>query len=221
MISIAIDGPSGVGKSSVSKKIAEIFGFLHVNTGNLYRCIAYYVKKNKVYINKIETCIQNIKVNLAFEDGRQKTILNGEDVTDFLKDEKTAKLASEISEKKSVRNFLLVVQRDAAKNNNVVMDGRDIGTIVLPWATIKIFLTADVNVRAKRRFLELKEKKGNKTLSYEEVLNALSQRDSKDINRKIAPLKKAPDAIVIDTSNLNFEETVNKIEKIVRSRLRI
>lgn len=221
MISIAIDGPSGVGKSSVSEKIAEIFGFLHVNTGDLYRCIAYYVKKNKVHVNKIETYLQNIKVNLAFEDGRQKTILNGEDVTDFLKDEKTAKLASEISEKKSVRNFLLVVQRDAAKNNNVVMDGRDIGTIVLPWATIKIFLTADVNVRAKRRFLELKEKKGNKTLSYEEVLNALSQRDSKDINRKIAPLKKAPDAIVIDTSNLNFEETVNKIEKIVRSRLRI
>lgn len=221
MISIAIDGPSGVGKSSVSEKIAEIFGFLHVNTGNLYRCIAYYLKENNVQVNKIETYLQNIKVNLAFEGGRQKTILNGEDVTDFLKDEKTAKLASEISEKKSVRNFLLVVQRDAAKNNNVVMDGRDIGTIVLPWATIKIFLTADVNVRAKRRFLELKEKKGNKALSYEEVLNALSQRDSKDINRKIAPLKKAPDAIVIDTSNLNFEETVNKIEKIVHIRLRI
>ena len=216
MISVAIDGPSGVGKSSVSKKIAKVFGFLHVNTGNLYRCVAYYAKEKGVPVNEIESCLKNIKINLAFEGGQQKTILNGEDVTNFLKDEKIANLASEISEKKSVRDFLLFVQRNVAKSNNVVMDGRDIGTVVLPNATIKIFLTANVNVRAKRRFLELREK-GDKKISYEEVLNLLVQRDSRDTSRTVAPLKKAPDATVIDTSNLNFEETVSKVEKIIKS----
>ena len=214
MISVAIDGPSGVGKSSVSKKIAEIFGFLHLNTGDLYRCVAYYVKKNGVPLGQLDFYLKNIKISLNFDNGYKRTMLNGEDVTDFLKDEEIAKLASEISEQRSVRDFLLFVQRDTAKNNNVVMDGRDVGTVVLPKATVKIFLTADVRVRAKRRFLELKEK-GNEEVSYEGVLSSLIQRDSRDLSRKIAPLKKAPDAILIDTSNLTFEESVFKIGNII------
>ena len=213
MIAIAIDGPSGVGKSSIADEIAKIFGFVHLNTGELYRATAFYIVTNNVPENLIEESLQHIKIGLNFINNKQQTILNGRNITNFLHNEKIAKLASSISELKKVRDFLLDLQRDFAQKNDVVMDGRDIGTVVLPNANVKIFLTASIESRAKRRFLELKEK--GSSITYEETLDLLTRRDYLDTNRKIAPLKKAADAITLNTDNLDFKKTVEKVKNIV------
>ena len=219
MIAIAVDGPSGVGKSSVSSAVAKNLGLVHLNTGELYRAVALYIRNNGISEELIEENLKNINIDVNFENNCQKTILNGKYVTCFLKDEEIAKLTSNISKIKRVRDFLLSIQRNIAKKNNIIMDGRDIGTVVLPGADVKIFLTAGCEVRAKRRFLELQEK-GNFFVTYEEILGLLKQRDESDTKRKVAPLKKAEDAILIDTSNLNLKETIEKITNIITTVLK-
>ena len=218
MIAVAIDGPSGVGKSSVSQEVAKKLGFFHLDTGALYRAIAYYAVKNEIFSGFSANELKKIDIKVEFKDNSQSTFLNGENVTELLRNEEIAKIASKISKEKLIRNFLIVTQRNIAKKNNVIMDGRDIGTVVLPQANLKIFLTARPEVRAQRRFLELKES-GNKSIIFNDVLKEIVERDNEDSRRKVAPLKVAEDAVFLDSSNMNFNETVLKIINLVKGIL--
>ena len=208
MISIAIDGPSGAGKSTISRTVAEKLGYLYVDTGALYRTIGLYVlrkggdPKNE---QQVEALLPELKVDMGYENGIQQMFLQGENVTDQIRTPQVSMAASGVSAHSCVRAYLLELQRRLARENNVIMDGRDIGTVVLPKADVKIFLTASSEVRAKRRFDELTAK-GEK-------------RDYADIHRAISPLVQAEDAIVADTSQLNFEESVALIQKIITEHL--
>ena len=214
MFSVAVDGPSGVGKSSVSREVAKRLGFVHLDTGALYRALAYYAVKNDIINGFTSDELGKIRILVEFKDYEQHILLNGRDVTNFLRDEVVSKVSSRISKEKSVRDFLINTQRDIAKKSNIIMDGRDIGTVVLPDANLKIFLTANPEVRAKRRFLELKEKNKEIT-SFSEVLAKIIKRDNEDSTRKIAPLRPSPDTIILDTSTMSFDETVLKIVKLI------
>lgn len=217
MISIAIDGPSGSGKSTISKEVAQKLGFLHIDTGALYRTIAYYVFENQTRIDKVPEVLNKININLKFQDNRQIVFLNGKDVSEKIRTPEISSLASKVSKIEEVRRFLLKT-RDLAKENNVIMDGRDIGTTILPNADVKIFLTASSETRAKRRYLQLLE--SGVKCEYSEILKNVIERDNQDINRKISPLKKADDAILLDTSNLTFSESIDKIIEIIKSNLK-
>ena len=218
MKAIAIDGPSGVGKSTVSKEIARALNFLHVDTGALYRAVALHALRNGMPVSLIVSKLENIKISLKFNKFDQKVFLNDKDVTQFLRSEKVSILASKISKIKEVRKFLLETQRDVASNNNVVMDGRDIGTVVLPNADIKIFLTAKPQIRAKRRFLEMKQK-GNEVVTYEQVLNDIIKRDRTDTERKISPLHPATSAVILDVSNTEVDQVVKSILSICKGMI--
>lgn len=217
MISIAIDGPSGSGKSTISKEVAKKLNFLHIDTGALYRAIAYYISENKIQIDKISEILNKIKIDLKFQNGKQLVFLNGKDVSGKIRTPEISALTSQISKIKEVREFLLKTQRNFAKENNVIMDGRDIGTTVLPNADVKIFLTASSETRAKRRHLQLLQ--SGVDCEYSEILKNVIERDKQDMNRKISPLKKADDAILIDTSNLTFSKSIDKIIDIIKSNL--
>ena len=220
MISVAIDGPAGAGKSTIARAAAAQLGFIYVDTGALYRSIGLFAVQKKIDFaqkNDIIALLGQIDVELTFVDGEQRVLLCGEDVSDEIRSPEVSMAASVVSAIPEVRSFLFDLQKDMAKHNNVVMDGRDIGTVVLPKAQVKIFLTASPEVRAKRRCLEL-EQKGER-VSYEAVLADIRQRDYNDTHREIAPLKQAEDAVLVDTSELTLEESVQTLTGLIRSRL--
>lgn len=219
MLSIAIDGPAGAGKSTLAKAISKKLSYIYVDTGALYRTVAIYVIKNKLNDEKkIIDQLNNIKINLKFLNGEQKVFLYGKDISEEIRNPEVSMMASKISAIPDVRAFLLDLQRDLAKNNNVIMDGRDIGTVILPNANVKIFLTASLEKRTQRRYKELIEK-GLK-VSYDDVLKDILKRDYDDSNRKIAPLKPAQDAIFFDNSDYNFDESVNLVLNIIKDKLK-
>lgn len=219
--SIAIDGPAGAGKSTMARRVAKALGYQYVDTGAIYRTVGYHMWLMGIGpkdADGIRRLIDDVNLRIEYApDGAQHMILNGADVTDEIRTAQMAVYASGVSAQPVVREFLLDMQRDLARRHNVVMDGRDIGTVVLPDADVKFFLTASDTVRAQRRFLEL-QAKGEK-ISYEQVLRELRQRDEQDTNRAIAPLRCAPDAIRLDTSALTVDESVAAMLSIVREKL--
>lgn len=221
MVSIAIDGPSSAGKSSLSKFIIQEFGFIHVDTGALYRAVALHVVRNGVKSFSSENVVpllDGLEVKADYDsEGNQHVYLNGELVDSELRTEEVSMAASAVSAIPEVREFLLEPQREIAKNNNIVMDGRDVGTVILPNADIKFFLSATSEKRAQRRFLEYK-KNGIET-TYEKVLEDITQRDLNDSTRALSPLRQAEDAIAVDNSEMTEEETKEFIFNIIRSKL--
>ena len=217
MINVAIDGPSGAGKSSVAKAIAKKKGYIYVDTGALYRSIGLYVFRagiDKSDKEAVISCLDKIDVKLAYnEDGTQIVLLNSEDVSRDIRLPEISMYASAVSAIPEVRAFLLELQRKMARENNVIMDGRDIGTVILPDATVKIFLVASAEGRAQRRYKELQEK--GVECSYEEVLADMKKRDEDDASRDIAPCVPAEDAILLDNTKINLEETLDAIIKII------
>ena len=220
-ISIAIDGPAGAGKSTIARKLAAELGYHYVDTGAIYRTVAYFFDLWGVSpkdIDGIRRYIDELTVSLFYdEEGLQHMLMNGMDVTEDIRTQEIGQKASIISAHAIVREMLLDMQRDVAKEYDVIMDGRDIGTVVLPKATVKIFLTASPEVRAKRRTEELKAK-GQKA-SYEKVLQEIQQRDYQDTHREVAPLKMSRDSIKVDTSNMTLEEVVAAIREIVAKKV--
>ena len=220
MAGIAIDGPAGAGKSTIAKKVAKELDFVYVDTGALYRAIAHYLVTNKIDIEKDEVlskACEEITVAIEYENSVQQVYLNGENVTPYLRTEETGNMASKSSAKAPVRAALLDLQRDMAKQYNVVMDGRDIGTNVLPDAEVKIYLTASSKERAGRRYKELVEK-GEKP-DFDRIEADIIERDERDMNRAIAPLKQAEDAVLVDSSDMGIDEVVDTILSIVRDRI--
>ncbi|MBE6798504.1 MAG: (d)CMP kinase [Ruminococcaceae bacterium] len=212
MISVAIDGPAGAGKSTVARKVAAKKGYIYVDTGALYRTVAYSAYINGVSFDdneKIVAHLDGINVDIAYRGDEQRVLLNGEDVSDSIRTPIMSEGASKVSAIPEVRAFLLGLQRKLAAEHNVVMDGRDIATVVLPDATVKIFLTASAELRARRRYDELIAK--GQTVEYEDIYNDLLKRDHRDSTREVAPLKPAEDSVLVDTSELNFEEAVNAV----------
>lgn len=219
MIRIAIDGPGGAGKSSVAKKISQQLGIIYVDTGALYRNIGLYMLESDIDpkdSEKVGNALCNVHLEMKFENGRQIILLNGIDRGDAIRTPEVSMAASAVSAIPSVRTFLLEMQRNTAKKNSVVMDGRDIGTVVLPNAEVKIFLTASPKARAKRRHAELLAKGNN--ISFEQVYNEMVERDKNDSSRNIAPCVKAKDAVLVDNSKLTEDETVEKILKITKRK---
>lgn len=220
-IAIAIDGPAGAGKSSLSKEVAKELSFIYVDTGALYRTIGLAASRKglkKEDKAEIISMLNDIDVKLSFNDeGTQIVLLNGEDVSSFIRTPEASMFASAVSAIPEVRAFLLDLQRNMAKSDNVIMDGRDIGTVVLPDAKIKIFLTASPEKRAMRRHKENIEKGIDST--YEEVLKDVNQRDYQDSHREIAPLKPAEDSILVDTSDYDFEGSKELLLKVIKERM--
>ena len=219
MIRIAIDGPGGAGKSSVAKLVAKKLGIIYVDTGALYRTIALNMLKKGISPNDSDAVIKelpNFTLELKFVDGKQVILLDGTDVGDTIRTPEISMAASTVSAIKEVREYLLNTQRTIAKDNSVIMDGRDIGTVILPYAEVKIFLIASAEARAKRRYAELTEKGQNVT--YEQVYSEMVERDKNDSTRQIAPCVPAEDAIILDNSKLNLEQTSDKIIKIIKKK---
>lgn len=220
MFNVAIDGPAGAGKSTIAKAAAKELGFIYVDTGALYRAIAYNAVTNGVIddTQKIIDMLADTNVELKYVDGVQAVYLNGDDVSAFIRTPEISMGASKVSAIPQVREFLLNLQRDIAKKNNVIMDGRDIATVVLPNADVKIFLFASPECRAQRRYLELIEKGENVTL--EDVLEDVNKRDYQDSHREIAPLKPSEDSVMADTSKLTLEESIQLIINIIKERIK-
>lgn len=220
MISIAIDGPAGAGKSTISRMVAADIGFLYVDTGALYRSIGFYAVRHEIDTTdpeQVQRMLKDVTVELKFVRGEQRVFLNGEDVSEEIRLPEMAMAASNVSAIPSVRSFLFELQQDMAKTNNVIMDGRDIGTVVLPHAQIKIFLTASPEDRAQRRFEQLKL--SGTPVHYDELLEEIKQRDYNDSHREIAPLRQAEDAILVDTSGNTLEESVALLKSLIQGRL--
>ena len=219
--SIAIDGPSGAGKSTLAKKIAAELGFLYVDTGAIYRTVGLYAKKNNVDPHDgpaVTALLDTIQIDMNYgEDGLQRMYLNGEDVTTDIRQHEISAYASAVSAIPEVRAFLLDMQRSFARTNNVVMDGRDIGTVVLPDAQIKVFLTADPEDRARRRYEELIQR--GQQADYETVLKDLVQRDYNDSHRASAPLRQADDALLLDTTGNTLAQSQKLLLAAVKERL--
>ena len=219
--SIAIDGPAGAGKSTIAKRLASELGYHYVDTGAIYRTVAYFMDLWGVSpkdVDGVERYIDELTIGIEYdEEGKQHMIMNGMDVTDDIRTQDISQKASLVSAHAVVREVLLDMQRDMAKEHNVVMDGRDIGTVVLPKATVKIFLTADPAVRAKRRYDELIAK-GQKA-KYETILKEVQQRDYQDTHREIAPLKMARDSIKVDTSEMDIDQVIAHIKDIVGKKI--
>ena len=220
-IAIAIDGPAGAGKSSLSKEVAKELSFIYVDTGALYRTIGLAASRKglkKEDKAEIISMLNDIDVKLSFNDeGTQIVLLNGEDVSSFIRTPEASMVASAVSAIPEVRAYLLDLQRNMAKSDNVIMDGRDIGTVVLPDAKIKIFLTASPEKRAMRRHKENIEKGIDST--YEEVLKDVNQRDYQDSHREIAPLKPAENSVLVDTSDYDFDGSKELLRKVIKERM--
>ena len=219
-VSIAIDGPAGAGKSTMARACAKALGYLYVDTGAIYRTVGYYMRlmgigpKDQDGIRRL---IDEVNIDIRYADGVQHMILNGEDVTSELRTPEMSMYASGVSAQPCVRAFLLDMQRQLARPHNVIMDGRDIGTVVLPHAGAKVFLTAAPEARARRRLLELKQR-GQET-ELETVLRDIVQRDEQDRNRAVAPLRQAEDAVLLDTTELGLEESLKALISLVKGRL--
>lgn len=218
-IAIAIDGPAGAGKSTIAKLVAKNLGFIYVDTGAMYRAMAVHFIRNGVNadeIEKIEAACDNVAVTIRYENGEQQVILNGENVTHLLRTEEVGKMASASSVVPKVRMKLVELQRQLAATDNVVMDGRDIGTYVLPDAKVKIYMTAGIRERALRRFDELSSK--GIDCNLEEIEQDIAERDHRDMNRQFAPLRQAEDAVYLDTSSLTIEQVADEVGRIVISK---
>lgn len=218
-INIAIDGPAGAGKSSVAKLVAKKLGYIYVDTGALYRTVGLYsIRKgyDTKDAQKVESTLKDINIEIKFVDDTQHVFLNGEDVSEAIRTPEASMGASNVSAIPEVRKFLFDLQRDIAKENDCIMDGRDIGTVVLPNADIKIFLTASPEARAKRRYKELVEK--GEQVDFNDVLDDINKRDYQDSHRKIAPLKQAEDAILVDNSDCNLEQGAELVMKIIKEK---
>ena len=217
MIQIAIDGPGGAGKSTISKAVAAKLGIVYVDTGALYRTVGYYVRKKELDPHDrdaVGAILPEISIEVAYVDGAQHVFLNGEDLGDKIRTPEMSMYASAVSAIPSVRAFLLETQKEIARKNSVIMDGRDIGTVILPNADVKIYLTASAECRAKRRYDELVAKGQN--VRFEDVLREMNERDTRDSTREIAPAQAAEDAILLDNTALNLEESVDAIIALVR-----
>lgn len=217
---VAIDGPAGAGKSSIARAAAKELGFIYVDTGALYRAVGVYGLRNGIDNKNAEAVagtLPHISVELKFRDGVQHVYLNGEDVSEEIRTPPASMAASDVSAVPAVRQFLFDLQRDIAAKNDCIMDGRDIGTVVLPNAQVKIFLTASPEARAMRRYKELQEKGAKDT--YEEVLADLLQRDYNDSHRAVAPLKPAEDSITVDNSGLSLEDSIEQVLSVIRAAL--
>ncbi len=216
---IALDGPSGAGKSSVAKALAAKLGFVYVDTGALYRTVGYYVRSKGISREDKEgivSCLPHIHIEVRYENGAQHVYLNSEDLGDKIREPEISMYASAVSAIPAVRSFLLDTQRDIAVKNSVIMDGRDIGTVILPNAEVKIFMTASLAARAKRRTLELAGK--GIDAKYEDVLREMEERDTNDREREVAPAVAAADAVLLDNSDLTIEQTVDAILAIVKEK---
>lgn len=222
-INIAIDGPGGAGKSTVARTVAANLGFIYVDTGAIYRAIGLkFVRTGKPFTDEnIISVLPGTKLSLSYVGGEQHIIIDGEDVSSLIRTQEISSAASKVSAVPEVRAFLLDIQRDMAKKNNVIMDGRDVGTVILPNADVKIFLTASAEIRARRRHLELVEKGLETPETFERVLKEVVERDKADSERATAPLKKADDAVLLDTSNLNFEQSVRAVTDIIRRKVNV
>ena len=219
MIRIAIDGPSGAGKSSIARAIAARLGIVYVDTGALYRTVGYFVRSRGVSRTDVEgviSCLPHIKIEVRYENGAQHVYLNGEDLGDRIREPEISMYASAVSAVPAVRDFLLDTQRDIAAKNSVIMDGRDIGTVILPHADVKIFMTASNEARAMRRTKELLAK--GMEANYEDVLREMIERDNNDRNRAVAPAVAAPDAVLLDNSDMSIEENVEAVLAIIREK---
>ena len=220
MISVAIDGPSGAGKSSLAKRLAADMGFTYVDTGAMYRSIGLYAVRAGVDphdADAVAALLPQVKLGIRLIDGAQHIYLNGEDVSTAIRTEEVGMAASAVGANPAVRAFLLEMQRDMAKTQNILMDGRDIGTVVLPNATVKIFLTASAEARAQRRAKELAEK--GQPADFATVLADIRQRDYQDTHRAIAPLKQADDAILVDTSDIGFDESFELLKRTILAHI--
>lgn len=219
--SVAIDGPAGAGKSTLARQAARDLGFQYVDTGAIYRAVGYHMTLMGIGPKDrdgIERLLDDVNLELSYDgQGLQHMILNGADVTGEIRTPEMSRVASLISAQPAVRAFLLDLQRDMAKRYSVIMDGRDIGTVVLPGADVKVYLTASPEVRANRRLGDLKAQ--GLTASYEQVLEEIRQRDEQDMTRPIAPLKQAKDAVVLDTSSLSREESLMAMKTIIQERI--
>lgn len=220
MIAIAIDGPAGAGKSTIAKCAAAELGYIYVDTGALYRAIGLFMLKNGIDPENSESVcrmLEKVRISVAFQGGEQRVLLCGNDVTSEIRTERVSMASSKVSAIPQVRKFLFSLQQNLAASNHVVMDGRDIGTVVLPWAQVKIFLTAAPEERAQRRYDEMLQK-GQK-VEYADVLKDLIQRDYNDTHRAVAPLAAAPDAITVDTTGKTLEQSVEAVTSVIRGHL--
>ena len=214
---IAIDGPAGAGKSTIAKQLAKELGYVYVDTGAMYRAMAYYFLTNQIQSDDIESiskACEDVDVSISYENGVQIVWLNGENISDKIRTEEVGKMASATSVHPVVRTKLVELQQKLAKTTNVIMDGRDIGTVVLPNANVKIYMTADARVRAKRRFDELTAK--GMECDLDEIEKDILERDYRDMNRETSPLKKAEDAVELDTSHLDIDGVVNAMKEIIQ-----
>lgn len=222
-INIAIDGPGGAGKSTVARAVAKQLGFIYVDTGAIYRAIGLkFVRTGKSFTNEnIISVLPGTELSLTHIDGEQHIIIDGEDVSSLIRTQEISSAASKVSAVPEVRAFLLDLQREIARKNNVIMDGRDVGTVILPNAEVKIFLTANVEVRARRRHRELMAKGLETPDTFERVLKEVAERDKADSERATAPLKPAEDAVLVDTSDMDFEQSVQTVINIIRRKVNV
>ena len=214
---VAIDGPAGAGKSTIAKRVAKELGFVYVDTGAMYRALAIYFLQQGLKpedTEKIAEVCKNAVVTIGYEEGVQQVYLNGENVTGMLREEAVGNMASVSSAIKEVRAQLLELQRELARTKDVVMDGRDIGTNILPNADVKVYLTASVETRAKRRYLELQEK--GVACDLKDIARDIEERDTRDMNREIAPLKQAEDAVYVDSSDMTIDEVTDTIKALCK-----
>lgn len=220
IINIAIDGPSGAGKSSLARKVAKELGLIYVDTGALYRSIGLFAQRKGISIenaSEIVSLLDEISLDMIHVDGEQSVILNGEDVTPHIRTSEISMYASAVSAIPAVRSFLLDIQRSIAKEHSVIMDGRDIATVILPNADVKMYLTAKPEKRAERRFEELKLK--DPSVTYDKVLSDILQRDLNDSTREVAPAIMSDDAVLLDNTDLNEEETLEAAIKIIKEKV--
>lgn len=218
-IQIAIDGPSGAGKSTMARLLAGQLHFVYVDTGAMYRAVGLYAQRAGIPADRIEAILpllEQIQVELRYVEGSQRVLLNGEDVSEPIRTEQSSRYASAVSALPEVRRFLLDLQRGLAERSNVIMDGRDIGTVILPQAQVKIFLTASPEERARRRFLEQQQK--GEPVTYEQVYQEQLERDRRDTQRAVAPLRPAEDAVILDATAYSLEETLERMKEIIREK---
>lgn len=219
---VAIDGPAGVGKGTIAKRVADDLGLITIDTGATYRSVTVAILENNIKLeelDKIAELLKNIKIELILEGKNQKVFLNGEDVTTKIREDEVNNLVSKVSSIKEVRAEMVNLQRKLAEGKNVIMEGRDIGTVVFPKANIKIFLDASLEERAMRRYKQNQETGIDKELSYNEVYESIKNRDYNDRNKPIGALKQAEDAILVDTTGMSLEDNIRRVEKLVKERM--